>query len=214
MPFIAFEGLDGSGKSTLMNLLETQLKKNQKTVVRTREPGGTPLGEELREIILRTSGESPTPRAELLLYQAIRAQHVDQKIRPALEKKQWVLTDRFSASSVAFQAGGRSISENDVVWLNQFSTNDLQPDLTVLLDLSVEKSEARRQQREHSTGIQSDRIENEKREFHQRVRDSFLRQAKQQAQSWLVLDAEKPTEELFQLVWSELEGRAWLSSLL
>ncbi len=214
MPFIAFEGLDGSGKSTLMNQLETQLKKNQISVVRTREPGGTQLGEEIREIILRISGEAPTPRTELLLYQAIRAQHVDQKIRPALVQKQWVLSDRFAASSLAFQAGGRSIAESDVLWLNSFSTQNLFPDLTVLLDLPVEKSEIRRQQREQNTGIQSDRIEKEKQDFHQRVRDSFLSQAKQNSQTWLVLDAEKSTEQLFENLWTDLRRRGWVSSPL
>ena len=169
MSFLVFEGLDGSGKSTLMDKLEISLKKQQITVLRTREPGGTPLGEEIRQLILRTEGESPTPRAELLLYQAIRAQHVDKVINPAKKRGDWVLCDRFAASSVAFQAGGRSILEKDVNWLNQFSTEGLVPDLTVLLDLSVEKSMERRQQREQKTGIQADRIENEKIDFFGRL---------------------------------------------
>jgi len=212
MPFLAFEGLDGSGKSTLMNQLEAQLKQNHILVMRTREPGGTELGEEIRQLILRTSGEAPVPRTELLLYQAIRAQHVEQKIKPALARQEWVLSDRFAASSIAFQAGGRSISQEDVVWLNQFSTKGLQPDLTVLLDLPVEDSLARREQRQQKTGIQADRIEKEKNDFHQRVRDSFLQQAQQNKENWLVLDAEKPTEELMKILWSDLRRRNWVSS--
>src|SRR5262249_14830453 len=102
MPFIAFEGLDGSGQTSLLQALQTQLQSHGYAYIRTREPGGTPLGDEIRELILRTSGIAPTPRTELLLYEASRSQHVDQVIRPSLAKGQWVLCDRFSASSVAF----------------------------------------------------------------------------------------------------------------
>ncbi len=211
MSFLVFEGLDGSGKSTLMDKLEISLKKQQIRVLRTREPGGTNLGDEVRQLILRTEGESPTPRAELLLYQAIRAQHVDKVIKPAMERNDWILCDRFAASSIAFQAGGRAILEKDVSWLNQFSTEGIVPDLTVLLDLSVEKSTERRQQREQKTGIQADRIENEKIDFHQRVRRSFLEQAKQSPEKWIVLDAEKSADELLEILWSELRKRKWVS---
>lgn len=211
MSFLVFEGLDGSGKSTLMDKLEISLKKQQIRVLRTREPGGTSLGDEVRQLILRTEGEAPTPRAELLLYQAIRAQHVDKVIKPAMERNDWILCDRFAASSIAFQAGGRAILEKDVSWLNQFSTEGLVPDLTVLLDLSVEKSTERRQQREQKTGIQADRIENEKIDFHQRVRRSFLEQAKQSPEKWIVLDAEKSADELLEILWSELRKRKWVS---
>ncbi|MEK6773907.1 MAG: dTMP kinase [Bdellovibrionota bacterium] len=211
MPFLAFEGLDGSGKSTLMDRLEMSLKKNQIKIVRTREPGGTKLGDEIRQLILRTSGEAPTPRTELLLYQASRAQHVDQVIKPALSRGDWVLSDRFSASSIAFQAGGRAITEDDVEKLNHFSTQGTRPELTVLLDLPVEKSIERRNQREQKTGERADRMESEKNDFHQRVRDSFLKQAKQNPQTWLVLDAEKSTDQLMEILWEDLRRRGWVS---
>ena len=158
MPFVVFEGLDGSGKSSLMSALETELKSKGLVTVRTREPGGTPLGDEIRNMILRPEGPAPTPRTELLLYEASRSQHVDQVIVPALKQNKWVLCDRFSASSVAFQAGGRSISEEWVEKLNEFATNDLTPDLTILLDLSVTESKRRRQQREQTQGSKEDRI--------------------------------------------------------
>ena len=110
MFFVVFEGLDGSGKSSLMKRLEAHLKNLKQDLIMTREPGGTAVGDEIREIILKKQAEPPSPRTELLLYQASRAQHVDLVIRPALAQKKWVLCDRFSASSIAFQGGGRGIS--------------------------------------------------------------------------------------------------------
>lgn len=212
MPLIVFEGLDGSGKSSLMNALEDVLKAQGLSSVRTREPGGTPLGDEIRELILRTSGASPNPRAELLLYEASRAQHVDQVILPALNQGRWVLCDRFSASSIAFQAGGRQISEEWVESLNQFATGGLSPDLTVLLDLSVEESRRRRNQRESRGGTKEDRIESEADHFHERVRQSFLSQAARQPQSWLVLNAAESPESLLNQLLAHLRGRQWLAS--
>ncbi|MFN7905219.1 MAG: dTMP kinase [Pseudobdellovibrionaceae bacterium] len=159
MPFIVFEGLDGSGKSSLINVFEDDLKNKGISYVRTREPGGTGLGEEIRNLILRHSSEPPTPRTELLLYQASRSQHVDLLIRPHIEKGDWVLCDRFTASSLAFQGAARGISYQDVVNLNRFATNSLQPDLTVLLDLSVNEAKNRRSGRQTAAGEDADRIE-------------------------------------------------------
>ena len=206
MFFLAFEGLDGSGKSSLMSQLQSHLDSKNKKYIKTREPGGTAVGDQLREIILTKSNEAPTPRTELLLYEASRAQHVDLVIRPALQRKDWVLCDRFSASSLAFQAGGRQISEDQVHWLNSFATNDLKPDLNILLDLTVEESQKRRQKR----GETEDRIESEADVFHQRVRDGFLKQAKAVPNEWLVLDAAQTPAELFQILLKEISGRKWL----
>lgn len=212
MPFIVFEGLDGSGKSSLMAALEAELNSKNLATLRTREPGGTPLGDEIRELILRTHGQAPTPRTELLLYEASRAQHVDEVIRPALERRTWVLCDRFSASSVAFQAGGRDIPENWVEKLNDFATDGLQAELTVLLDLSVDESRRRRQQRQRGGGGKEDRIESESENFHERVRHSFLQQAARQPKSWIVLDASKPIETLVKELLQRLRGLKWLES--
>lgn len=209
MPFVVFEGLDGSGKSSLMSALESELQSKQLSVLRTREPGGTVLGDEIREMILRRDGPSPTPRTELLLYEASRAQHVDQVIRPALQKKQWVLCDRFSASSIAFQAGGREISEAWVEKLNEFATGQLKPELTVLLDLSVSESRRRRNQREANAGPKEDRIESEADSFHERVRQSFLSQAKRDPSSWFVLDAGRTPVELLAQLMEHLEKLKW-----
>jgi len=212
MPLIVFEGLDGSGKSSLMNSLERELSSKKLPVVRTREPGGTPLGDEIRNMILRTEGAAPTPRTELLLYEASRSQHVDQVIRPALQRRDWVLCDRFSASSVAFQAGGREISEEWVEKLNEFATGGVQAELTVLLDLSVEESLRRRSQRQAHQGSGADRIESEADAFHERVRQSFLRQARRQPGHWLVLDAAQAQENLLQQLLEHLRSLQWLKS--
>lgn len=210
MPFIVFEGLDGSGKSSLMGALENELKGKNLPVFRTREPGGTPLGDEIRNLILRTEGPSPTPRTELLLYEASRAQHVDQVIKPYLQKNYWVLCDRFAASSVAFQAGGREISEVWVEKLNEFATDNLNDDLTILLDLSVEESRRRRNQRHSANGEREDRIESETDHFHTRVRQSFLEQAQKSPQHWLVLDAALSPQQLLEKLLTHLRSLQWL----
>lgn len=175
--FIVFEGLDGAGKSTLIQLFKAELEKHQQMVTVTREPGGTEMGEELRQILLRKDKEAPAPRTELLLYEAIRAQHVEHLIRPKLEQGHWVLCDRFTASSVAFQAGGRQIAEAEVQWLNAFATNNLFPEVTILLDLTYDEALSRQSQRFQSKGEKADRMESEARDFHERVRASFLKQA-------------------------------------
>jgi len=207
MFFLAFEGLDGSGKSSLMAQLQNYLESKNRKYIKTREPGGTIVGDQLRNIILSKSEEAPTPRTELLLYEASRSQHVDLVIRPALERKEWVLCDRFSASSIAFQAGGRQISLEQVHWLNDFATNSLKPHLNILLDLTVEESQKRRQKR----GEAEDRIESEEAAFHQRVREGFLQQAARVPHEWLVLDAGESPEVLFQKMMDELvKVRKWL----
>lgn len=209
MSFIVFEGLDGSGKSSLMRMLESELSSQNISFYRTREPGGTPLGDEIRQMILRTEGPAPTSRAELLLYEASRAQHVDQVIRPKLSQGMWVLCDRFTASSVAFQGGGRSISVSEVKMLNEFATESLRADVTVLLDLSVEESRKRRLGRGESTGESEDRIESEADSFHEKVRQSFLEQAASEP-DWLVLDARQTPNELFELLLADLRKRGLL----
>lgn len=210
MPFIVFEGLDGSGKSSLMSALEKHLLSKDLKVHRTREPGGTPLGDELRELILRKEGDAPSPRAELLLYEAIRAQHVDNVIRPYMQKDVWILCDRYKASSIAFQAGGRQIPSEWVEKLNEFATQGLDADLTVLLDLSVEESRRRRQSRSQQMGVSEDRIESEADSFHERVRQGFLNQAKLNPQKWVILDASHSIDELFKQLMEALRGSRWI----
>lgn len=190
MKFIAFEGVDGSGKSTLLSNFAKSLDGLVPYRV-TREPGGTPLAEEIRRLLLQTDGEAPVPRAELLLYQAGRAQHVEKVIRPALKQGQWVLCDRFYASTLAFQCGGRSLDQEPVQWLNNFAVDGCHPDLWVLVDLEVQESIKRRSGRAHE-----DRFEQEQQEFHQRVRDHYLQLSQRQPDKWLVLDGRNSPEDL------------------
>ncbi len=211
MYFLAFEGLDGSGKSSLMRSLETELKQKNIPFIQTREPGGTVLGEKLRKLILEKSNPSPVPRAELLMYEASRAQLVEELIKPSLAKKNWVLTDRFSASSLAFQGHARGIGWEKVHTLNDFATAGLKPDLTILLDLTVAESEKRRAHREKSHNTEADRIESENREFHEKVRQGFLKAASENPTQWIVLDASQTPDQLFQILQAELKKRKWLS---
>ncbi|MBL7557505.1 MAG: dTMP kinase [Bdellovibrionaceae bacterium] len=210
MAFIVFEGLDGSGKSTLMNRLSQVLNDQKIDHDMTREPGGTELGDMLRDLILAKGPNAPVPRAELLMYEASRAQLVETWIKPRLEKGRWVISDRFAASSVAFQAGGRNIAESDVVWLNQFATTGLDPDLYILLDITVEESKNRRQKRQDATNVAEDRIEAEKDDFHNRVREGFLKQAQNNPKQWFVVSAELSTEKMLELVLDRMRKDKWL----
>ena len=206
MRFLAFEGLDGSGKSTLIHGLKKEMEGRGLSLVLTREPGGTALGDEIRELLLRVRGDTPVKRAEALLYQAGRAQHVEQLIKPALAAGQWVLSDRFDASSVAFQAGGRAISREEIDWLNRFSTGGLTPDLNILLDLSTEES-ARRL---NSRGQPADRFEREAQDFHEKVRSAYLALAKERPASWLILSAAEKPDVILQKLILALKDRKWL----
>lgn len=210
MAFIAFEGLDGSGKSTLMKRLSQTLKVQKIAHDLTREPGGTELGDKLRDLIISKGPHAPTSRAELLMYEASRAQLVETWIQPRLQKGQWILSDRYAASSIAFQAGGRHIKESDVVWLNQFATSCLEPDLYILLDISIEESKRRRKERQDRTGEPEDRIEAERDDFHIRVREQFLKLSRENPKQWLVLSAEITTEEMLAQVLQRLRDSQWL----
>src|SRR3954464_7993655 len=121
MAFLVFEGLDGSGKSTLIERLAEELKRRGLDLILTREPGGTPLAEDIRKILLRTDAEVPHARTELLLYEASRAQHVERVIKPALRDGRWVLCDRFTASSVSFQSFARKLPRTEIDWLNNYA---------------------------------------------------------------------------------------------
>ncbi len=210
MAFIVFEGLDGSGKSTLIQKLHTLLESSGEDVVLTREPGGTPLAEDIRHLLLRTKGEAPVPTAELLLYEAARAQHVESRIRPSLEQNKWVLCDRFYGSTLAFQCGGRSIDRSLVDQLNCIATGGMKPDLWVLLDLSLEESLRRRNSRDARGEKPLDRFEKEANDFHVKVRDYYLKLANEDIENWLVLNAEASPEQLFNELQQRMRARGWL----
>jgi dTMP kinase len=211
--FLVFEGLDGSGKSSLIKRLVDYLTNQKIDFIVSREPGGTPLGEQLRALILAPQAETefaPCERAELLMYEASRAQHVARIILPALRANKWVLCDRFTASSIAFQSGGRNISAEDVEWLNRFAINQVEPSLNILLDLSVEASKNRRLIRQRENSEVEDRIESEAEAFHQRVRESFLQQSRIQPEKWLVLDATLSPEQIFNTLLLYLKDKQWV----
>lgn len=210
--FLVFEGLDGSGKSTLIQSLAGWLKGQGRDLLLTREPGGTPLAEEIRRLLLRVHDEIPYPRTELLLYEAARAQHVEYIIAPALKAKKWVLCDRFIASTVAFQCFARKLNRTDVDWLNAYAIQSSQPNLTVLLDLTVEESLRRTAHRNQKAGQSNDRFEQEKMDFHEAVRQGYLAQAKASPHNWMILDAMASREEIFEQLKKELEKRKWLES--
>lgn len=212
MAFIVFEGLDGAGKSSLIKGLASELTKRKIHHILTREPGGTGLAEHIRELLLNRNQEVPHPRTEALLYQAGRAQHTELVIRPALTKGDWVICDRFTASSIAFQGFGRSLKRDDIEWLNEFSTHSLKPQLTVLLDLSVEKSLERIENRNKNQNTESDRFEVEKKDFHQKVRQAFLLQAHENPDAWLILNAEKSPENLKHELLEHLQKKGLLDA--
>ncbi len=205
--FIAFEGLDGSGKSTLIQSLATWLKGRGHDLIVTREPGGTPLAEEIRQLLLRVGSEVPAPRTELLLYEAARAQHVAQVIAPALQAGKWVLCDRFIASTVAFQCFARKLPRQEVDWLNHFAIESSVPDLTILLDLPVTESLSRTNHRNQKSGLGNDRFEREKCEFHEAVRQGYLTQAREEPAKWLVVDANESREMILKNVQAALEAK-------
>ncbi|MDH6235842.1 dTMP kinase [Cryobacterium sp. CG_9.6] len=182
--FITLEGGDGTGKSTQAELLTDWLESEGRTVVRSREPGGTDVGVEIREIVLHHRGEI-APRAEALLYAADRAQHVATKLRPALARGEVIVQDRYLDSSVAYQGAGRVLGADEVRQLSLWAAEGLLPDLTILLDLN----EADARSRLDAANKRFDRLEAEKNEFHARVRGAFLALAASEPERFLVIDA-------------------------
>ena len=189
--FLTLEGGDGSGKSTQASLLERWLLERGRTVVRTREPGGTPVGVEIREIVLHHRGDI-APRAEALLYAADRAHHVGEVVRPAIARGEVVVQDRFIDSSVAYQGAGRVLDPAEIRSLSDWATEGLAPDLTVLLDLPWEVARARLD----GARTRYDRLEAEAGEFHERVRRAYLDLAAAEPERFVVVDATLPVEEI------------------
>lgn len=192
MPFITFEGIDQSGKSTQMELLADALKKTGTEVLTVREPGGTPLGEQLRELLLGPEHPRMDIWAEALLYAAARAQLVAEKIRPALAQGTAVLADRYFDSSLAYQGIARGLGVLWIMDLNLRVTRRLSPDLTFVLHLDVDSSRSRLSQREAG----EDRIEGEPPEFHAKVEEAYHRLEKMFPERIVGLDAAAPVEEI------------------
>jgi dTMP kinase len=189
--FITLEGGDGSGKTTQAELLRDWLSGEGRTVLRTREPGGTEVGVEIREIVLHHRGDI-SPRAEALLYAADRAHHVATVVRPALERGEVVIQDRYLDSSVAYQGVGRVLDPEAVRSLSEWATEGLAPDLTILLDLDADAARGRLDE----ARTRYDRLESEASEFHDRVRTAYLALAEAEPGRFLVVDAARPVDEI------------------
>ena len=199
--FITLEGGDGSGKTTQAELLREWLDGQGRTVVRTREPGGTEVGVEVREIVLHHRGDI-SPRAEALLYAADRAHHVATVVRPALEIGHVVIQDRYTDSSVAYQGAGRVLDPEEVRGLSEWATEGLRPDLTILLDLDAEAARGRLDE----ARTRYDRLEAEASEFHDRVRSAYLRLAQAEPDRFLVVDATRPVDEIAATIRERVAG--------
>lgn len=191
--FITFEGGEGSGKSTVMKDVAARLTKEGYKLVLTREPGGTPIAEEIRNVILDKDNTKMDPRTEALLYAASRRQHLVEKIWPALERGEIVLCDRYLDSSLAYQGGARGLGVDKVLSINMFATEGEYPDLTLLFDLEPEEGLKRI---EKNKGREVNRLDLEKLEFHKKVRDNFHALAKKYSTRYVVIDASKPLNEV------------------
>lgn len=200
--FITVEGGEGAGKSTQMTHIREWLESCGHTVRQTRQPGGTPLAEKIRHLVLDAGTESMHPRAELLLLFADRTEFLHEVVRPALAAGETVLCDRFTDSTYAYQGGGRGVPLRDIEMLEELVHGDLQPDLTLLLDIEVEEGMARAARRSDA-----DRIEREDLAFFERVRAAYLARAKADPERYAVIDAAGKPDEVWDGIRSVLEER-------
>lgn len=206
--FISLEGTEGGGKSTHTGLLAGRLRQAGRTVIALREPGGTPLGEEIRHLLKHSpAGQAMTPETELLLLNASRAQLVQEVIRPALLQGTIVLCDRFADSSIAYQSYGRGLDLEEARRVIRFATGGLVPDLTLWLSVPVEVSEARRAaRRAGETGDVSDRFEEANRDFFHRVEEGFRALAAREPGRIKMVDATQPIEVVQESIWRHVAG--------
>ena len=188
---ITMEGPDGSGKTTQISLLAKVLTSEGREVVQTREPGGTPLADRIRVLVLDPAHDKMTARTEALLYMAARAQHTAELIRPAMERGAVVISDRYADSTLVYQGVARGLPMDSLIWLNRFATEELTPDLTLLLDGDTDCLA----QRVTSRG-NKDRLDNEDPEFHRKVREGFLLLAAQNPERFRVIDADRTVESI------------------
>ncbi len=190
--FIAFEGGEGSGKSTQTQIIKTWFEKKGRDVVLTRQPGGTDLGKQLRHILLDLSSKEVAPITEALLFAADRAEHMHRVIRPALTKGEVVICDRYVDSFIAYEKGGRQLDAEEIDRLSHWATDSLAPDLTVLLDIPPKSGLAR--------SGDLDRMEMQPVEFHERVRATYLELAASHPKRYLVIDAQQSPEEISAII--------------
>jgi len=201
--FVTFEGPEGSGKSTQIKLLAEALTARGCAVLTLREPGGTSIGDQIREVLHDLRNREMHPRAEILLYNAARAQIVEQQIKPQLARGGIVLCDRFADSTVAYQGYGRGLDLDDVRHIVAFATQHLKPDLTLYLDIDVEAGLERRR----VGGGEWNRMDDQAVEFYRRVRDGYLKLMADEPQRWVKIDAARSVAEVQQEIWSVVQSR-------
>ena len=201
--FVNFEGMDGCGKTTQMRLLARRLRESGREVVETVEPGGTRIGNQIRAILLDPSNQEMFPTAEMLLYFAARAQNVDEIIMPALKLGRIVLSDRFTDSTMAYQGLGRGLGEEVVNALDAVACRGLKPDLTVVIDIDLETSLERARARNRETS-NSDRMDEQAAEFHQRVREAYLHMAAREPERFRVIDGRGAVDAVAAAVWAAI----------
>lgn len=211
--FISFEGIEGCGKSTQISLLAASLQQSGHRVILTREPGGCPIANQIRSVLLDAANSSMVPMTELMLYAAARAQHLAEIVRPAIAAGSIVLCDRFSDATRAYQAFGRGIDRATIETLNELACNGLSPNLTLLLDCPVEIGLGRARQRIESTnGPREERFELESLAFHQRVRDGYLQLATEEPGRFIVIEADNSPERVAQSIASTVFARLGISA--
>ena len=198
--FITLEGTEGGGKSTNLKFIQSWLEDKGIELIVTREPGGTPIGEEIRSVLLNTKFTEMTANTELLLMFAARNQHIEEKIKPALEQGKWVVSDRFTDASYAYQGAARGIEYQRIAKIESWVQQGFQPDKVFVFDLPIEIGMARVQARDENT----DRFEQEKSDFFEKVRASYLNRAKLTPQIYTVLDASQPLETVQQNIAQQL----------
>jgi dTMP kinase len=199
--FLTFEGMDGSGKTTQLQRLAERLRSAGKNVVETAEPGGTAIGMKIRNLLLDSTHQELSPMAELLLYFAARAQHVDARIRPALDEGTTVLCDRFTDSTLAYQGCGRQLGTEAILELDRLVCRGLRPDVTVLLDVDIGTSLQRARSRNAASPTGETRIDDESLEFHERVRHAYIELAAAEPQRIRVVDGRASRDVVEKRIW-------------
>jgi dTMP kinase len=207
--FVTFEGIEGVGKTTQVARLSSALALRGVAHVVTREPGGTPLAESIRQVVLTAREETLPPTAELLLMFAARAVHLANHIEPSLQAGRWVICDRFTDATYAYQGGGRQLSAEPICELENMVQGARRPDLTILLDAPVEAALARAAAR--NAGAAADRFERERSEFFERVREVYLTRAAAEPSRIALVDATQSVDAIGACILAELKVRAWIS---
>jgi dTMP kinase len=210
--FITFEGIEGCGKSTQAKRIADRLERAGVPLILTREPGGTPIGNHIRQILLASGNRDLHPLAELFLYEADRAQHVANVVRPALAEKKWVLCDRFLDATTAYQGYARGQDLSMTTQLNEMASFGIMPNVTFLLDCPVNVGLRRALKRNaESEEVDQDRFEKEKMVFHEAVRNGYLDLAKKNPERFIVVDATEAEDRLEKVIYSHLDARIHLN---